>query len=53
MAPTTDPLTAQQLAAMPRDGSRRELVDGVLHMMAPAGGRHGRIAGKLFLVSNA
>jgi Uma2 family endonuclease len=49
MANTTDYLTADQLAALPDDGSRFELVDGELHMMSPAGGRHGRIAGKLFL----
>jgi Uma2 family endonuclease len=49
MANTTDQLTAEQLASMPDNGKRCELVDGVLHMMSPAGGRHGRIAGKLFL----
>ena len=49
MANTTDQLTAEQLAMMPGGGKRCELVDGVLHMMSPAGGRHGRIAGKLFL----
>ena len=49
MVDTTDQLTAEQLAAMPDNGNRCELVDGVLHMMSPAGGRHGRIAGKLFL----
>jgi Uma2 family endonuclease len=41
--------TAEQLAAMTDDGNRYELVEGVLKMMSPAGGRHGRIAGKLFL----
>jgi Uma2 family endonuclease len=35
--------TAEQLARMPGDGKRYELVQGVLHMMSPAGGRHGRI----------
>jgi Uma2 family endonuclease len=49
MANTTDQLTAEELATMPDNGKRWELVDGVLHMMSPAGGRHGRIAGKLFL----
>lgn len=29
---------------MPSDGHRYELVDGVLHKMSPAGGKHGRIA---------
>jgi Uma2 family endonuclease len=49
MANTTDRLTAEQLAALPDNGKRCELVDGVLHIISPAGGRHGRIAGKLFL----
>jgi Uma2 family endonuclease len=49
MANTTDRLTAEQLAAMPDNGKRCELVDGVLHVMSPTGGCHGRIAGRLFL----
>jgi Uma2 family endonuclease len=49
MANTTDLLTAEQLASIPNNGTRCELVDGVLRMMSPAGGRHGRIAGKLLL----
>jgi Uma2 family endonuclease len=49
MVHTTDRLTAEQLASMPDNGNRYELVDGELHMMSPAGGRHGRIAGRLFL----
>ena len=49
MANTTEQVTAQQLASMPDNGQRCELVDGVLRMMSPSGGRHGRIAGKLFL----
>lgn len=40
-------LTAEQLAALPDDGRRYELVDGVLHMMSPAGGQHGRVAATL------
>ena len=47
MSHTTDVTTAEQLAAIPDDGKRYELVDGALHMMSPAGGRHGRIAAKL------
>lgn len=35
--------TAEQLAKMPQDGNRYELVKGALRMMSPAGGRHGRI----------
>ncbi len=49
MVNSTDQMTADQLAAMPDNGMRGELVEGELHMMSPAGGRHGRIAGKLFL----
>lgn len=40
-------MTAEQLASLPDDGMRYELVQGVLHMMSPAGGRHGRIAARL------
>jgi Uma2 family endonuclease len=40
--------TAEQLAQLPSDGNRYELVEGVLIMMSPAGGRHGRIAGRVF-----
>jgi Uma2 family endonuclease len=40
-------MTADRLVAMPDDGKRYELVEGVLRMMSPAGGRHGRIALKL------
>jgi len=39
--------TAEQLARLPDDGNRYELIDGVLSMMSPAGGRHGRIAAKI------
>lgn len=50
MSNTTDRvMTAEQLASMPDDGKRYELVEGALKMMSPAGGRHGRIAGKLLL----
>jgi Uma2 family endonuclease len=45
----SEQITAAQLAALPDNGTCYELVDGVLNMMSPAGGRHGRIAGKLFL----
>ena len=40
--------TAEQLAKMPLDENRYELVAGVLNMMSPAGGRHGRVAGRVF-----
>jgi Uma2 family endonuclease len=45
-------MTAEQLAALPHDGGRYELVEGELRMMSPAGGRHGRVAAQLaFLLS--
>ena len=46
MSTVSDPqnVTAEQLAGLPDDGQRRELVNGVLKMMSPAGGRHGLIA---------
>ena len=39
-----------QLAQLPDDGNRYELVDGELRMMSPAGGRHGRVAHNLALL---
>jgi Uma2 family endonuclease len=47
MSHDTRVVTADELLAMPDDGKRYELVQGVLRMMSPAGGRHGRIAQKL------
>lgn len=44
---TNQVITAEQLAAMPDDGKRYELVEGVLHMMSPTGGLHARITAKL------
>jgi Uma2 family endonuclease len=35
---------AEQLALLPDDGFRYELIEGALTMMSPAGGRHGRVA---------
>ena len=47
MADGTEPVTATELGAMPRDGMRYELVEGIVRMMSPTGGQHGRIASKL------
>ena len=41
--------TAEQLATLPDDGNRYELVDGVLRTMSPAESRHGRIAARLLV----
>lgn len=41
--------TADQLYALPDDGNRYELIEGVLSMMSPAGSEHGRVAGRIFL----
>ena len=40
--------TAEPLAQLPGDENRYELVAGVLRMTSPTGGRHGRIAGRIF-----
>ena len=40
---TTKPFTAAELIALPDDGWRYELIEGVLHRMAPAGMEHGEI----------
>lgn len=39
--------SASELFEFPADGYRYELILGALHMMSPAGGRHGRIAGQV------
>jgi Uma2 family endonuclease len=46
----TTAVTAQQLLQMADDGNRYEFVSGKLHMMSPAGGRHGRVAHNVGLV---
>ena len=43
----TEISTAEQLAQMPGDDHRYELVEGVLKRMALAGGRHGRNTGRI------
>ncbi|MPZ22978.1 MAG: Uma2 family endonuclease, partial [Dehalococcoidia bacterium] len=40
-------MTAAELAAMPDDGMRHELVKGVLRTMAPSSGEHGAIAANI------
>jgi Uma2 family endonuclease len=40
MSATVSPTTAEQLAALPDDSQRRELVDGTLRVMSPAGNEH-------------
>lgn len=44
MATQTRTTTADELLAMPEDGIRRELVEGELREMTPAGRRHARVA---------
>jgi Uma2 family endonuclease len=39
-------MRAEQLADMPEDGFRYELIEGELAQMAPAGFRHSRVAGR-------
>ena len=43
-------IDAGALLGMRDDGLRYELVEGVLRMMSPAGGRHGRVAFSLALI---
>ena len=47
MASIALPTTAEQLASIPDDGQRYELLDGELKVMSPAGNEHGKIALKL------
>ena len=42
-------MTAEQLADLPDDGLRHELVEGVLHTRTPAGGEHGRTGARLLV----
>ena len=44
MATTQQLMTADELARLPEDGQRHELIEVVLVTMAPAGGEHGEIA---------
>jgi Uma2 family endonuclease len=47
MTVTAKLMTAEELAEMPEDGNRYELVDGELIAVAPSFARHGRIAGRV------
>lgn len=50
MAETAALIEARALLGMRDDGRRYELVEGVLRMTSPAGGRHGRVAHSLSLI---
>ena len=47
MTVATRIVTAEELARMPDDGCRYELVRGELKQMAPGGGPHGNVANKV------
>jgi Uma2 family endonuclease len=49
MAVERGPMTAEELLRLPDDGQRRELIDGELRCMAPAGGPHGQEGGRVFV----
>ena len=44
---TTRAMTEAELMALPRDGRKRELVDGEIRVMSPAGFRHGHVLVRL------
>lgn len=46
MATTTRPMTAKELATLPDDGQRYELLAGELKSMSPSKPRHGRVAAR-------
>ena len=43
-------MTAEELLRLPNDGKRRELVEGEIREMAPAGARHGNAAATLTIL---
>ena len=42
MATMQQAMTAEELAQLPDDGQRHELIEGVVITMDPAGGEHGK-----------
>ena len=50
MAETKARMTAEELLQLPGDGMRRELVEGEMREMAPAGARHGDAAAALTIL---
>ncbi len=42
-------MTADELVAMGDQFGRMDLIEGALHHMAPAGGRHGRVGAKFIM----
>lgn len=50
MEKTKTRMTAEELIRLPGDGKRRELVEGELREMNPAGGRHGSVAATLAIL---
>lgn len=53
MSTTTQLFTAEQLLRLPDDGSRRELVEGVLTKMPPTGFEHGAVTVNLTFLLTA
>src|SRR4051812_5822818 len=49
MAIESSLITAEELLALPDDGLRRELIDGKVRAMAPAGGPHGRDGARILV----
>jgi Uma2 family endonuclease len=47
MSATTQLMTADELLKLPRGRARRELIEGELRQMSPAGHTHGKIAARL------
>lgn len=53
MSTVTKLITAAELLAMPKQDRLYELVQGELHMMAPAGGEHGMVEATLLALLHA